>query len=468
MSNVSLTVKPIAGDGTTSYIDGNYLPAAELQADLDAIINGVNGNLDETNLHASTQIPNSKLVDIAMTKVLDLADDIATYITTTTPGDTASPSLPATLAAEMQRLRYRMAASRQYSTNVYYMNSSAVATAAGWFEPPPMGRNLLPNAGFEIQSGAANSAPDGWNLVSTPATVAIESPAHTGTGLEKRSLNIVTNGSNEGISVDVAGLKVSTKYLVGMAYSITDNGTVAGTVGLYTSNGLSSGNYQNLALTASTEAAGTVAVINGIVKSNATPSAITVSIYATNAGADFNIHSVWMYELGEGYPDELPSIPTQTATDITAATLPTSWTGSGNAWRTDTLTSLSLSQYIPFQGYRLTYEVSVPFADVDATDDQEGCLVYGAILTGVDGGATSVVRGPVCVYQRNDDAGADILTANTITMKYVLENPTPGYTYNFLFRLGVYDGSSYEQVSVPPVINTQQMEASATLTVERI
>ncbi len=468
MSDVSLTVKTVSGDGTTTYIDGNYLPASELQADFDAIVNGINGNLDETNLHSSTQIPNSMLVDIAMSKVLDYADDIATYISTTSPGDTGTPSLPTTLVAEMVRLRHRLAALRGYSSTVYYMNSAAVPTAAGWFESPPMGRNLLPNPGFEIQSGAANSAPDGWTLVSTPSTVAIENPAHSSTGLEKRSLNIVTDGSNEGISVDVAGLKISTKYLIGMAYSITDNGTVAGTVGLYTMNALASGDYRNLAIVASSENAGAVNIINGIVKSNATPSPITVSIYATNAGADFNIHSVWMYELSESYPDELPSIPTQTATDITAATLPTTWTGSGNTWRTDSLTSLSLSQYIPFHGYRLTYEVSVPFADADAADDREGCLVYGAILTGVDGGATSVVRGPICYRQQNDTADDDIFAAGTITMKYVLENPAPGYTYNFLFRLGVFDNSNYEQVSVPPLIESTQMEASATLTVERI
>ena len=437
MSTVSLTVKPIAGDGTTSYVDGNYLPAAELQADFDALVNVINGNLDEDNLHSSTQIPNSMLADIAMSKVLDLADDIATYSTTTSPGDTATPSLPTTLAAEMQRLRNRLLGLRGYVTNPFYMNSSGVATAAAWFEPRPTGRNLLPNPGFELHSAGTPNAPDGWSLVSTPATVAIENPAHTGTGLEKRSLNIVTNGSNEGISATVGGLKASTKYLVGMAYSITDNGTVAGTVGLYTSNGLATGNYQNLALTASTESAATVAVLNGIVKSTATPDNMTISIYATNSGADFNIHSVWMYELGESYPDELPVIPSQSATSSTQSDVTDAGTGT---WTT--VSGLTLSQYIPAPGYRLHYEASISYAAKIEGTMPETCDSGVRIQMDVDGGGYNTVQGPFTFRNYSVTGDNQLQFSARQTMHHIVENPTPGSLYTFRADLGVYDGGA--------------------------
>jgi hypothetical protein len=164
----------------------------------------------------------------------------------------------------------------------------------------------------------------------------------------------------------------------------------------------------------------------------------------------------------------LPHIPMQTATDITASTFPTTWTGSAAAWQTDTLTSLSLTQYIPALGYRAVYEVAVPYADIDAADSREGVRVYGAILLTIDGGATNVVAGPICQETRNQTGGNDFFSANTLRLRYAVENPTPGSSYAFAFRLGVYDDSDFEQVSVPPVIGTVQMEARATLTLERL
>lgn len=437
MSTVSLTVKPIAGDGTTSYVDGNYLPAAELQADLDALVNVINGNLDETNLDAGTQIPNSMLVEIAATKVGDFSDDDSQYAQTSAVGDSATTSRPTTIAGEVTRIRNRIAALRSYSTNVYYMDSGGSPQGASWIEPRPIGRNLLPNPGFELHSAGTPNAPDGWTLYSTPATVAIENPAHTGTGLEKRSLNIVTNGANEGIYTTVGGLKASTKYLVGMAYSITDNGTVAGTVGLYTANGLAAGAYQNLALTASTESAATVAVLNGIVKSTSTPDTMTIRIYATQSGADFNIHSVWMYELGESYPDELPAIPIQTASYATAADVTDA--GSGT-WTT--LSSLNLSQYIPAPGYRLHFTASVCYAAKIEATMPETCDSGVRIQMDTDGGGYSTVQGPFTFRNYSVTGDNQLQFTNREFMHHIVENPTPGSTYSFHVDLGVYDGGA--------------------------
>lgn len=465
MSNASLTVKPVAGDGGTSYVDGNYLPAAELEADFNAIINVVNGNLDETNLHSSTQIPNTMLAEIQGDIVADYATDAAEYAIATSPGDTATPSLPTDLEEEWARMRYRVGRNKGYAstsaTDCFYMNASAVATPARWYEPAIVGRNLLPNPGFEVHSAGTPNAPNGWTLESTPSVVAIENPAHTGLGLEKRSLNIVTDGSNEGIKVVIGGLKASTKYLVGMNYSLT-----AGTINITTTNGLASGAYQNLALSDASAAAASVETLQGIVKTTAVPASLTVSIFGSASGADFNLHNVWMYELTEGAPVELPHIAMQTARDITASTFPTTWTGSGNTWRTDTLTSLSLTQYVPYPGYRMTYEVSVPYNTVDSAAGRESSRVYLAIQQNIDGGGATTVAGPVIMEIRAD--AADMRDSGSFFLRHVVENPTPGSSYAFTTLLGVYDAADFEQVSVPPIVSSVQMAADARLIVERI
>lgn len=437
MSTYTRPAKAVSGNGTTSVVDGNKWPASEINADFDGLVNLVNGNLDTANLSASANIANSQLVDIAMSKVLDLADDIATYRTTTTPGDTATPSLPTTLAAEMQRLRYRIGGNTGYSSNVYYMNSSGVATAAAWFEPKLVGPNLIPNPGFEVHSAGTPNAPDGWALVSTPATVAIENPAYTSVGLEKRSLNIVTNGANEGISATISGLKASAKYLIGMTYTLTDNGTVAGVLRLSTSGGLGSGNYQNLVLDTSTEAASTVATVQGIVKATSTPDPIVVSITATTAGGDFNLISVWMHELADGAPADLPSIPSQTGTNSTETDVLDAATGT---W--STVSGLTLSQYIPAHGYRLHYECSISYSAKTEGTMPETFDSGVRIQMDIDSGGYNTVQGPFTFRNYSVTGDNQLQFSTRQYMHHIVESPVPGSLYTFHADVGVYDGGA--------------------------
>lgn len=476
MSTYTRTTK---SNGTTEWANGETILHSEHNNEWNSFLTDYNGGITNANISGSASIANSKLADIAMSKVLDYADDIATYETTATPGDTASPSLPTTLQAEMTRLRYRLDALKRYSTNVYYMNSSGTATAAAWFEPVLTGRNLLPNPGFELHSAGTPNAPDGWSLVSTPATVAIENPAFTSVGLEKRSLNIVTNGSNEGISCSVGGLKASKKYIVGMTYTLTDNGTVAGVLRLSTTSGLASGNYQNLVLDVSTEAASTVATIQGIVKSTSTPDSMTISITGTTAGADFNIIDVWMYELGDGKPFELPAIPTQTATKSTEdTTVPAAFTanpGGNGAFTFETYSDFNLSQYVPFPGYRFIYEVTLSFLS-----NQSGALDRAwfsfEIQENVDGGGAATVEGPYPWV--SDQNGSSQQIAGTVTMRFIRENPTPGSTYAYTTRIGAFgNGADYADMTLSPKVGDtagsegtdyKQTTSRARLIVERI
>lgn len=472
MAEYNRPAKPVSGDGGTSFVDGNNLPASELNDEFDAIQAVVNGGLDEDNLDAATQIPNAYLVDIAMSKVLDLADDITAYKATTTPNDTATVSLPTNLAQEMARLRYRIDANKKYMTNVYYMNTSGVATAAAsWIEPPIVGPNLLPNPGFEVKSSStATDAPDGWTLVGTPADCSIETPSsdHKAHGVEKSSLRILTDAANEGISVAVGGLKTGVKYLVGMTYTLTNNGTVAGVLRLETTGGLASGsNYSNLALDTATESAASVVTVQGIVKPTTVPGSITVKITGTESGADFNIINVWMYEMSDGIPAELPSLPMQTATYSTANDTLTN-SGAG-AW--SNRADLTLSQYIPFTGYRLTYETTICFrGEVLGSATDEKYEYAFRIQQTIDSDPATTVEGPYAWRQHLTQSGEG--RGGIVTLKYVVENPTPGSTYSF--STDVYtDGSAGDEVNTiifNPDVGSAPLatQSQARLIVERI
>lgn len=464
MSTYTRTTK---SNGTTEWADGETITHTEHNDEWNTFLNDYNGGITDANISGSAAITPTKIQIIPQTRVDDLASNsITTYGNTTSPGDSATPVYPTSLGEEMLRLRDRIGAGRGYQT-AYYMNSSGVITAARWFEPALTGRNLIPNPGFEQNSITSPNAPTGWSLVGTPSATALEDNSYTGSGKEKRSLRIATDADDEGISCVVSGLRPSTKYLVGMEYTLTDNGTVAGFLKLSTTDALGSGDYQDLALTVSTEAATTVSVLQGIVMSNATGDAVTVSITGTNAGLDANINYVWMYELTETYPFDMPSIPTQTARDTSASTYPSSgWTGAGSTWRTETLTSLSLTQYIPGPGYRLTYETSVPYSDVDASGTAEGARVYIAIQSAVDGGSASTVAGPVICEIRGD--AANMKDSGTLFLRYVLDNPTPGSSYAMTTLLGVYDDANFEQVSIPPSVGGTQMAAESRLIMEKL
>lgn len=443
-----------------AFLNGTPNDGSQVSAEFDQVYIEINGNLDNANIATGANIDADKIASIPPAQVLDHADSETEYKTTATPGDTGSPLLPSTLEQEWERMRHRVAANKQYQTSAFYMDGTGpTATTVSWTEPPIVGRNLLPNPGFEAP--LVSSTPPGWTLVATP-TLAIEVPADPTLGVEKRSLRIATDAINEGISCIVGGLKRNGKYLIGMRYTRT-----FGTINLTTANALASGDYQNLNLTDGTSS--TAEVLQGIVRAenDSTPSPITVSIFCSAANADFNIHDVWMYELSDGAPNDLPSIPTQAATSTTPATLPSAWSGSEVAWRTDTLTSLSLTQYIPWAGYRLRYEVTVPFLVADVSNDRKRGRVYGSIQVNIDSLGANTVSGPV-FYETGVSSGDIENSGGTLSLSHTIDNPTPGSTYAFTTLLGVYDDEAYEQISAPPLVSGVQMESRAVLTVERI
>lgn len=446
------------------YSNGSTADGTEITTEFDNLYTAISGGLDEDNISPSAQIANSQLAEIAQSKVADHGDTAANYALVTSPGDSGTPSLPSNFLAENQRLRYRIAGGRRYLTNVRYMDASAVAQSATWYEPPAQGPNLLPNSGFETHTAGTPNAPNGWSLVSTPATVALEAAAFADYGLSKRSLNIVTNGANEGISTTVAGLKSGAKYLVGMVYTLTDNGTTPGALRLSTTGGLASGAYQNLVLDASLELPSSVGVLQGIVKAQTPAVTMTISITATESGADFNILEVWMYELSESYPIQPPSIPVITATDSTQDTdVPATFTSS--QWNWESWTPLSLSQYVPFAGYRLIYETTISYHASGSANDVHKHAFRIRLDTG---GGYNVVSGPFIEYT-DADSTANFEAGHIITLRHIVDNPTPGLTYAFEVQVGAYNGGSdHSKVTMNPLVNSLQSVSTARLVTERL
>lgn len=422
MSNITYPAKTVAGNGGTEYVEGQSLPAAELQADFDAIANVVNGDLDEDNLAGGTQIPNSKLAEIAPSKVGDYSASASQAATVTTPGDSAtlSSNLATDLSDELERLRYRIEALAGYRSGTVYRNNAGSNVGTAWVEPPIRGNNLLRNAGFEVFTGSSGDPPDEWSETGTLASTAIENPANPITGLEKRSLAITTDAASEGISQTVGGIRADTKYLVGFKYFRT-----SGTLSFSVTGALSTGNYQNIVVTDSSSTG--VQVASMVVQSSSAGADITVAVTETSGSGDFNLVQAWMFELNDDWPNPLPDIPSQSLSVSSEVTNVPATVASGTDWDTQwtDIPGLALSQYIPAAGYRLIYEVSISWATV--IDDQQAFFAFRLEL---DDGSTSVVDGPF--IESFDQVGFGELNKASVTrLTHIVERPTPGTTYTF-------------------------------------
>ena len=451
--------KTIKGNGTTDWADGDAITHTEFNAEFDGLITDYNGNIDQNNISASAQILNSSLVDIDAAKVTDHADNDATFLTVKSPGDTGTTIKPTDLEEELEALRYRIGANKGNFSGLQYRNTGGSMVVAGWTEPPITGRNMFPNSGFEVQIGLANAAPDGWNKIGTPTRIAIDPAADPEAGVDKRSLNIVASGGSEGIARTVTGLKPSTKYLVGMEYTLT-----AGNIRLQTTNGLGSGDYQNLTfIDSSTSSA--PEIFQGIVKTDTTPTDITVNIVSDANNDDFNIYKVWFYELSSDAPAELPHIPMQTKTYTTEDS--TTNTGAG-AWVTKT--DLSLTQYVPFEGYRFIYEVLLCFESGDVGGSSTGMELAFRLRQKIDAANATTVEGPVAFTGELKGDTTD-RHGGSIALKYIIENPTPGASYAFTVDVWTEGtASAVDVITFNPRLGVGNLatQSSARLYTERI
>lgn len=412
--------------GGTGWEDGNTITAAEHNAEWDALVNDYNGNVNNDNIAKTA----GKLIDAD--KIDDHASSDAEFVQSTAdPGNRFSPNRPTDLEGEIEALRYRIR-HNQGGENFQIRDSTGTMVDASWLEPGVSGENLLYNSGFELQTGGAGTAPDGWTLNGAATTVAIEAPSELDMGKEKRSLNIVATGAG-GCTIDrvVRGLKADTLYVVGAAYVRT-----LGSFRLSTTGGLTSANYQDILFF---DASGVgLQVQNFVIRTDSSGSDITFRVGPIAvAGADMNIYGVWFKELNERTTfDRQPHVPRQSVKDTTAA----NYTGTiASNWEDFTHTPLSLSVYVPTEGYSVQYEADLETGFTNPTPKTNGPVARWVLEMDIDGGGWNSVDG------RSAEAGnttAGLLSESRIAfprLKHVVDDPVPGSTYNFRVRIGAYD-----------------------------
>jgi hypothetical protein len=315
------------------------------------------------------------------------------------------------------------------------------------------GRNLLPNNGFEVKTTASTAAPDGWTLKGgATSTYSIITTAQKTLGSSKRALRLQNAVANDGIQCQVKGLKASTKYLIGFSYVRT-----AGTVSWSTTGGLGAGNdYQNFSTSDSSTS--TLQNAQFVVKTDTNGSDITVSFFiSSGAGGDVALYAAWMYEMNDANQGELPLLPTQSALYTTADDTVTN-AGAG-AW--SNRSALTINQYVPFWGYRFRYQVTACFkAETIGGSGQNYEYAFRLRQDINSSGSPTTVEGPA----------SGEFPGGTVTLEYVIDNPTPGSTYNFTFDVYTQGtGTAADTIIFNPTVATGlATQSRARLIVERM
>ncbi len=378
--------------GGTDFTPNTTAFADEVDADIDTIVTEVNGQLDDANIKASAAIDGSKIDDHS--------DNDATQVTTSDPGTSDSQNNATTLEGELQTLRYAI---ERLALGIDADRNDGAQKDANWLDIPYRPGNHIRNGSFEVYSGAANSAPDGWDLVGTPTTVA-QAETHADNG-EGKAISIVSAGSAaDGIQQTIAGLKPATRYLVVASVTVS-----TGSVSMVTDGFETTGEWQDSTVTQSTTA--TPVVLKSVVQTLATVTDTEkIQFLAQNdATADaWTIDHVGFYECNAnpvpagGSYIVRDSITTNTASHYTTA----SFVDSG----------VSAAVTVPGHGYQIR--------------------VSGRIQAE---GGTSNAQTLVCKLLEN---GVEVDSAAhygdevdnikfVIPLGYVLENPTPGTTYTY-------------------------------------
>ena len=445
-------------NGTTEWANGDQVLASEHNDEWNDFLNDYNGNITNANISGSAAIAVSKIATISLDDLDDHSANDAEFLGVGAAlGDSFSVSnLPTDGSDEIEALRRRIKFNAG-GTNLKGKDDSAVS-ALGWIEPPCIGPNLLTNPGFEDQATSGTDTPTGWTLDGTP-TVTMTAQDSDAFGTSKRSISIA--GTSEGLEQTVSGLKASTKYRLIVLYKRVD-----GTVNFSTTGALGTGDYQNFSEDITTGTS--VSILQAVVKTDSSGSDVTVHLGVENAGSDeVQVYYVSFREMADDAPLELPSIPVKVAVDDTQQTgFPTQTPATTNALEWEARDELALSQYIPYQGYRMTYTVTINYQEENSgsTDSMQ----YGFRLK-LNG---TVVDGPY--IEANYDAGTvddQRQIARTVTLTHTVDNPAPGTNHAFTVEGAWRDSSGFTKMTLNPTStdgDTVQSVSRARLIVDKL
>lgn len=396
MASIARGTKGSAGGGT-AFVDATVIVASEVNTDFDTVYNEFNGGIDNTNIDDSAAIE--------VTKLDGYSDSASERRTETSPGVTGSESDATTLAGELERLRYKIHELGLGNSTV--RNTTASGDDTYWIDTPMTGPNLIRNGNFAV--GLESSVPPGWTNVNT-ATLALTTTGVTEGHTSMRALRITAaGGADEGVSQTLAGLKASTKYVVGCRAKATSGDTFK-----LVTTGADGSTFGDLTLTTTST---TYVTLAGVIVTDSTPTDIVVQLLASADGDIVDVTHVWVRECSG---DRLPQSSTAWAYNESTAT-----TAIASGTLTDT--GLTISVVPPGPGYYI--EV---YGHIVLSNDSDDIFVLQLRQNG------SEVMSSYGVCGKGTGSTPDV---TSYSFSWLNRAATPGTTYTYTV-FAAFDGNA--------------------------
>jgi hypothetical protein len=306
--------RPTKDNGTAAWVTGDTLNQTDVEGDFTAILDELDGNIENVNIATGAGIVGTKLAagtltntQISATAAMDVsklaqtagqldadivddyADDDATYATRTDPLESvATPSLPTNLQEEWERIRFVLA---RYGLGIATKITDGTNSAA-WFDGLAIGPNLVPNGSFLDNQ----ATPIGCTVAGAPATQdMVALPVTEGRGKYLRCLD-AAGATTDGPSWTLTGLRGQTLYLVEARVLNT-----TAEVNLVTTGATGTlGDLDLLTNSADAHPASLATdwqTLAGLVETDATPTPLVVTLNPTNANYAFGTAYVSVREV---------------------------------------------------------------------------------------------------------------------------------------------------------------------------
>jgi len=370
--------RPTKDNGTAAWVTGDTLNQTDVEGDFTAILDELDGNLENVNIAAgagivgtklaagtltNTQISGTAAIDVSKLAqtagqldadiVDDYADDDATYATRTDPLDSvATPDLPTNLQEEWERIRFVLA---RYGLGIATKITDGTNSAA-WFDGLAIGPNLVPNGSFLDNL----ATPLGCVVAGAPATQDLVAlPVTEGRGKYLRCLD-AAGAITDGPSWTLTGLRGQTLYLVEARVLNT-----TAEVNLVTTGATGTlGNLDLLTNSADAHPASLATdwqTLAGLVETDATPADLVVTLNPTDANYAFGVAYVSVREVAGSRDAEATGREHKDVRGGSIARQASSTTTNTTTLNTET----TLTVVVPGDGYQVVAQGRISKAGVN-------------------------------------------------------------------------------------------------------
>jgi hypothetical protein len=376
--------------GGQDFVSGTDALASEVNTDLNTIYTEFNTNIENENVAAAA--------NIAPTKLDDHSSSDANQALTTDPGDSATQIPAVLMTGEIQTLRHQIREASLGSD----ANRNTNAVSAGWFDSPARAGNHIVNGNFVHHT---SGLPTGWTNFSTATLAMVTTDPDFGVG---NTLRITAAGStDEGITQTLAGLRASSRYLVGCAVKCT-----AGHTFTLRTTGADGAVYGDLEV----DYTGTdYRVVSGVIQTDdAGPTTdIVLHLLAAADGDIVFVRDAFCIPCDENYID---TMPTQVFEDRATVAEAARWTNAGwTTLRDGAGADITVSVTVPAPGYKIAVDARV-----------------SAATTGGGGTTALALRLRRDAATTDDQTEKQIINASqpeSVSLGTLFSAPVPGTTY---------------------------------------